>query len=1061
MNNTPILEYYTTVSDRYKRGTATEHTYRGDLQKLIESLVRDIVATNEPKRQECGAPDYIITSKDIPIGFIEAKDVGENLDKVEKSEQLKRYRDSLDNLILTDYLEFRLFRNGEKVTTVTIVEIENGRLKPLKENWSVFEGLIKDFCSYTGQTINNAEKLAKMMAAKARMMEVVIENALIKDQEDEMNPDTSLEQQFAAFKDILIHDIKPSEFADIYAQTIAYGMFAARLHDNTLDTFSRKEAADLIPKSNPFLRKLFQYIAGYDLDSRLVWIVDALADVFRATDIKAILKNFGKSTQMNDPIIHFYETFLSEYNPALRKSRGVWYTPEPVVNFIVRAVDDILKNEFKLKEGLASTETTEIEVKTQFSDKRTKDNVKKGIQKVHKVQILDPATGTGTFLSEVVKHIYKGFSGQEGIWTDYVSKHLLPRLNGFEILMASYAMCHLKLELLLSETGYKAEDNKRLRVYLTNSLEEAVKTQQTLFAEWLSNEAIEANSIKRDTPVMVVIGNPPYSGESANKGDWILKLMEDYKKEPSGGKLKEKNSKWINDDYVKFIRYGEHFIEKTGEGVLAFITNNGYLDNPTFRGMRHNLIQTFNKIYIIDLHGNAKKNELTPDGKADKNVFDIQQGVSIILAIKQKGNKQLAKVYNVDVYGEREFKYNFLWNNTLSTIKFNEIDLKKPYYFFVSKEFKSQGKYEKGFKINELFSINSAGIVTARDATTIDFNKDVIWKRVQDFKELEEEDLRSKYKLGKDVRDWQVNLAKADVIKHFDKKNLRKISYRPFDDRYTFYTGTNKGFYTNPRRDVMVHLLSEDNIALVTCRQQNASYFQHVFVTKLISESCLVSNKTGEIGYIFPLYLNDANKKQTSLELDNNKERIPNLNTEILKKISSSLGIPFTTEKTKGNKSFNPFDVFDYTYAVLHSSKFREKYKELLKIDFPRIPIPNDPIAFFKLVKIGNELREIHLLEGSHFEKIKTTYPVSGNNQVDKIKLEGDKVWINDAQYFGKVNEEAWNYWIGSYQPAQKWLKDRIGEKLEYADIQHYQKIITSLSETLSIMQEIDKVLTV
>lgn len=627
-------QYLDSIHKRYKLGNATEHTFRGDLQQLLESLVPTIRATNEPKRQSCGAPDYILTKKDIPIGFIEAKDIGDkDLDGAKKTgnkEQFDRYKASLNNLIFTDYLNFHLYRDGELITKIAIGEITDKGIKPLTHNFSIFENFIKDFCTHIGQTIKSSKRLAEMMAGKARLLSDVIEKALTSD--EAKDEDSTLKDQMLAFKQILIHDITPKGFADVYAQTIAYGMFAARLHDPTLPTFSRQEAAELIPKSNPFLRKLFGYIAGPDIDDRIKWIVDGLVEIFLACNVEEILKNYGKSTKMEDPIIHFYETFLSEYDPKLRKARGVWYTPAPVVNFIVRAVDDILKTEFNLPQGLADTSKTKIKVDVQG---------KKIEQEVHRVQILDPATGTGTFLAEVVKHIHKKFEGQQGIWSNYVENHLLPRLNGFELLMASYAMAHLKLDLLLTETGYtstgSAQANNRLRVYLTNSLEEHHQDSGTLFANWLSTEANEANRIKRDTPVMCVIGNPPYSGESANKDEWIKNLMEVYKKEPGGKeKLKERNPKWINDDYVKFIRFGSHLIEKNGEGILAFINPHGYLDNPTFRGMRWHLMKTYDKIYTIDLHGNAKKKETAPDGSIDQNVFDIMQGVSINIFVKKK-----------------------------------------------------------------------------------------------------------------------------------------------------------------------------------------------------------------------------------------------------------------------------------------------------------------------------------------------------------------------------------------------------------------------------------------
>ncbi|MGD8748449.1 MAG: N-6 DNA methylase, partial [Balneolaceae bacterium] len=645
-----LSEYIAKINERFKTGISREHSYRGDLQTLLESLLDNVLVTNEPARIECGAPDYILTNKGIPVGYIEAKDIGEPLKGKKHKEQFDRYKDSLPNLIITDYLDFHLYREGEFITSIRIADTDNGTIQPNASTFDQFKDLINDFATHTAQTITSSSKLSKMMAGKARLLSTIIENALNSDAEDNRvneAANNTLREQLDAFKNVLIHDIDAKEFADIYAQTIAYGMFAARLHDPTLDSFSRQEAAQLIPKTNPFLRKLFQYIAGYDLDERIDWIVDALADIFRATDVAALLKDFGKATQQNDPIIHFYETFLAEFDPDLRKSRGVWYTPEPVVNFIVRAVDDILKEEFDLPDGLADTSKTKIKVKVPTHDNRHKNNMVEEEREVHKVQILDPAAGTGTFLAEVINQIYDKFEGQKGIWPSYVENHLIPRLNGFELLMASYAMAHLKLDMLLRETGYTREANQRFRVYLTNSLEEHHPDTGTLFANWLSEEANQANHVKRDTPVMVVMGNPPYSGESKNKGDWIMELMEDYKKEPGGKKkLQERNPKWINDDYVKFMRYGQHFIEENGEGILAFINPHGFLDNPTFRGVRWHLLKTYDKIYTIDLHGNSKRNETTPDDGKDENVFDIQQGVSINIFIKtgKKSTNELGQI---------------------------------------------------------------------------------------------------------------------------------------------------------------------------------------------------------------------------------------------------------------------------------------------------------------------------------------------------------------------------------------------------------------------------------
>jgi predicted helicase len=627
-----IQQYITKIDTLFKTGNAREHSYRGDLQNLIMKILPDVLVTNEPARVACGAPDYVLTRKDVPIGYIEAKDIGVDLKDKKLKEQFDRYKAGLTNLIFTDYLGFHFYKDGEFVTKIEIAKIENGTIIPIPENFEQFTNLIVNFAQTISQTIKSPTKLAQMMAGKAKLMADVIEKSLNADDEKEIR--SSIKSQMLSFQQMLIHDIDNKSFADIYAQTIAYGMFAARYHDPTLPTFSREEAASLIPKSNPFLRKLFQDIAGYDLDNRLVWIVEELVSIFLASDVAQIMKTFGKSTKQEDPVVHFYETFLGEYNPALRKARGVWYTPQPVVNFIVRAVDDILKTEFGLKEGLADTSKIKIKKKaiTQTLGKNAKLKEVETEVEVHKVQILDPATGTGTFLAEVVKHIHKKFEGQQGIWSQYVTNDLIPRLNGFELLMASYAMAHLKMDMLLTETGYKPTDDQRFRIFLTNSLEEAHPDTQTLFSSWLSDEADQANAIKRDAPVMVVMGNPPYSGISSNNGKWISDLIEDYKY-IDGEHFKERKH-WLNDDYVKFMRFGQHFIDKNGSGVLAFINPHGFLDNPTFRGMRWHLLQSFDKIYTIDLHGNTKKNETALDGSVDQNVFDIMQGVSINLFVK-------------------------------------------------------------------------------------------------------------------------------------------------------------------------------------------------------------------------------------------------------------------------------------------------------------------------------------------------------------------------------------------------------------------------------------------
>lgn len=1046
--------YITNINTRYKLGNATEHTFRGDLQQLLESIVPTVQATNEPKRQSCGAPDYILTKNDIPIGFIEAKDIGdkdlEGAKKTGNKEQFDRYRASLNNLIFTDYLDFHLYQNGQFITKIAIGQITPNGIKPLPENFTAFENLIKDFCTHLGQTIKSAKELAQMMAGKARLLSDVIEKALTTDEQNQEN--STLKDQLKAFKDILIHDITPKGFADVYAQTIAYGLFAARLHDPTLPTFSRHEAAELIPRSNPFLRKLFGYIAGPDIDDRIKWIVDSLIDVFLHCNVEEILKNYGKSTKTEDPIIHFYETFLTQYDPALRKARGVWYTPHPVVNFIVRAVDDILKTEFNLPQGLADTSKTKV--------KLTNQQGKKIEQEVHKVQILDPATGTGTFLAEVVKQIHTKFTGQQGIWSSYVEQHLLPRLNGFELLMASYAMAHLQLDLLLTETGYTPTSNQRLRVYLTNSLEESHPDTGTLFASWLSDEANQANHIKRDTPVMCIIGNPPYSGESANKGKWIMGLMEDYKREPGGvEKLKEQNSKFINADEYKFIRYGQHFIEKNGTGILAFINPHGFLDNPTFRGMRWSLLNTFDTIYTLDLHGNTKRNETGPDNSIDQNVFDIMQGVSINIFVKtgKKKSNELGKVLHFDLYGKREFKYEFLKEKTIKSTPFNILTINKPMFFMVKKDLLGQKKYNKGFAVNDIYTLNSLGILSKKDKFITDFNIESITARLNDFIDTEytNEALSIKYKLKlKDNDKW--DLANSRIEIQNTKINQSKFivfNYRCFDKRFIYYDNS---FVARLNNKIMNNM-KYDNISIISTRQLADNNFNHIFLSKLISDQCFISNKTKEGCQVFPLYLyHNSNPNQQAME--GTPTRTPNLNLAIVNEIATALGLVFTNEKEDTPNTFAPIDILDYIYAVLHSPSYREKYKEFLKIDFPRVPYPKDAATFWQLVALGGQIRQIHLLESPVVEQYITQYPVNGNNIVGKPKYDEGKVYINDTQYFNNVTQTAWDFYIGGYQPAQKWLKDRKDRTLELDDIFHYQKIIVALTETARLMNEIDKI---
>ncbi|WP_062326712.1 hypothetical protein [Treponema endosymbiont of Eucomonympha sp.] len=669
-----INQYIAELDKKYCAGNATEHSYRPALQSLFERITSGLSVTNEPKRVACGAPDYIVTRNGIPAGYIEAKDIPVGIHSAENEAQFERYKSSLGNLIITDYISFELFIDGSLTLSATIAQADGENIKADKAQYGAFSELVQMFADYKGKTIADSGALAQIMAAKARLLAAVIVQALPTGEVELLAArGDALADQLNSFRDFLIHSLSQKEFADIFAQTIAYDMFAARLNDASNAEFTRMQAALNIPQSNPFLQKFFQHIAGYDLDDRIRWIVDALADLFNCVAVEDLLKEFGRARQY--PYIHFYETFLAEYDPVMRKGRGVWYTPLPVVRFIVGAADDILKTEFNLPEGLADKSKVALPI--------PQDGGKLKDCEFHRVQILDPATGTGTFLAAVIDKVYEKFVNQQGMWAGYCAEHLIPRLNGFEILMASYAMAHFKLDMKLKETGCR-NSAERLRVFLTNSLDSApLQAAELPFAQWLATESAEARRIKRDVPIMVMLANPPYNVSTQNKNEWIDSLIDVYK---TGLHEKKLN---LDDDYIKFIRYGQYYIDKNKNGIEAYISNNSFVDGITHRQMRKSLLQSFDKIYILNLHGSAKKKECAPDGGKDENVFDIQQGGSINIFIKTGSKKEgdFATGYYHDLYGNRENKYSFLLENKIDSIGWKKLDFNKPYYFFYAKEF--------------------------------------------------------------------------------------------------------------------------------------------------------------------------------------------------------------------------------------------------------------------------------------------------------------------------------------------------------------------------------------
>ncbi len=1041
-----LQKFLSDVSAIYQTGAATEHSYRAALQSLLSSTGDDIIALNEPKRVKCGAPDFIVSQGDIVIGHVEAKDIDIGIRGLKGSNknQQERYRAALPNLIYTNCLDWDFYRDGDLVASVCIADFSMG-VQPKPDQFASLENLLRDFIAQRPQTIASPKELAERMAGKANLIKDVLGKTLTDDEDLQ----SGLTSQFHAFRENLIHDITAEDFADIYAETIAYGMFAARLHDTTLDTFSRQEALELLPKSNPFLRSLFTYVAGYDLDDRIVWIIDDLARVFRACDVGKIMEGFGKLTGQNDPFLHFYETFLAAYNPSKRKARGVWYTPEPVVNFIVRAVDEVLQTEFGLADGLADTSKVTIDWDTGQTDRKGKVHTIK--KEVHRVQILDPATGTGTFLAEVIKQIAPKIQDvAPAMWSQYIEDDLIPRLHGFELLMASYAMCHMKLDMILTEMGYSpTKEPPRLSVYLTNSLEEGEPANQTFpFTQWLSREAKGANTIKRDMPIMCVIGNPPYSGVSSNNGEWAKNLITPYKKEPGGKvKLKERNSKWINDDYVKFIRFAEHMISKTGEGVLGFITNHGYIDSPTFRGMRWHMMQNFDKIYVLDLHGNSNKKEVAPDGSNDVNVFDIMQGVAVLIGVKHAKktgatNKAFvpAEVFHAEFWGARKQKYDRLQQAELNSVSWTKLDPDPKYQMFYPINRKLLETYDAGFDLAQFMPMNQIGFQSHRDGFAVAMDKAVMEKRLNDMLDdrLSDDDLRKRYDLS-DNRDWQVPSARsrAKADRTVDEK-IVPCDYRPFDRRFCMLDETMMDY---PRWSLLKNALSADNFGLNFMRQTKSPSWQHGLVSKFPTPAVFVEIKDGS--NFAPLYAQE----------DLDKTRRVNFDAKLSKKLRAK-----TKDKAHGEP--DELATFDYIYGVLHCPAYRETFAEFLKIDFPRIPWPNTPDEFRDVSAKGAELRKLHLMEPVAIGTTPYPFTGEGDNEVGKPRFEDGHVWINDSRYFADAPAVSWDFYIGGYQPAQKWLKDRKGRALSFEDVKHYQRILKILSETDRIMRTISMELT-
>ena len=946
-----------------------------------------------------------------------------------------------------------------------------------RETWA------KPFRHRIGHVIQTADLLAEELARLARGIRDKAKRLLAAESER-----GALTKLYKAFQTALIHDLTPETFADTYAQTITYGLLTAAISRTEMSEGRHGTAliadnvVDMVPITNPFLKEMLQTFlkaggrkGGIDFDE--LGIQDVV-EVLRGeeTDLPAILRDFGNKTRGEDPVIYFYEHFLGAYNKQLKIQRGVFYTPQPVVSYIVRSVHELLQTEFGLADGLADT-TTWGEMLTRHPEMKLppltdEPGEKRTISPDEPfVQILDPATGTATFLVEVIAVIHRTLVAkwkqqrltdvqQHTAWNDYVPKHLLLRLHAFELMMAPYAIAHMKIGLKLAETGYRFGTEERARIYLTNALEPWVKQLPLIGFDALAHEAAAVNEIKRHKRFTVVIGNPPYSVTSTNFNPFIDGLMDDYKKHVRG----EQGLVALADDYLKFVRLSQKLLAAPNCGVWGMITNHGYLKGVIHRGVRKELLGQFNAMFVLDLHGDSNIGERVPAGKSNENVFDIQQGVAVSIAVRPFGKPSTSTVRHTDLWGNRNEKYADLAFHPISLRKWTDLRPVEPRYFLIPFDDANSAEYEDYPSLKDLMAVNSCGVKTHRDGIVIDCNKKTLVARMSDIAtEHRLELLRERYGIT-DTPNWKLKDAqlkiRADEVPQF----IQHLTYRPFDFRWIYYNPKiiEKGDSKYP---TLRHML-RSNVALLSARIQATGIFDAVFVSKF-----LVEMKTAESSRsctVFPLFLtDDADSPQAKLSNDGLR---PNLNTKILFSWAQKLGV-----KTKGNfdlpAGLTPENILHYAYAVFHSPGYRSRYAEFLKIDFPRLPLTGNLDLFRALARLGGELTALHLLESPKLAQPITEFIVGRNPEVGRVAWADDTVWIDaptcktgatqapGSTGFQGVPEAVWNFHIGGYQVCEKWLKDRKGRTLSPDDISHYQRVVVALNETIRLMAEIDRII--
>ncbi len=1022
----------------------TEHTSRAALEDLLRHFAsaeapHDTTVQHEPKRErDKGAPDFKIKRRGMILGYVEVKEIGANLDKVLKSDQIRRYRELSDNILLTDYLQW-IWIDRERVKGREILAYATdleGRTIHLRPDRAEAVGkLIAAFFSEPPQGIGRAQQLALALAARARLLRDFLTVELARQQVE--HREGRLFALYEVFRTQVFHELTTQEFADAFAQMLAYGLFLARLNAGANETVTLDNVRAHVPGSFRLIRELVRFIEEMNekeyADAR--WIVEEVLSIVNGLDLAAIHEDLSFRQRKaispkvlagdeeehrlfeRDPFIYFYEDFLKAYDPAMRKGRGVYYTPPPIVNFIIRAVDDILKDTFGIRDGLADHS---------------------------RVTVLDFACGTGTFLLEVFERIFDNIGGPDSAKAEpIVREHILRNLFGFEYLIAPYTIAHLKLSQYLKDKGHALHDDERLQVFLTNTLE-PIEPQKNFLLPAITAEVEAAQRVK-EKPILVITGNPPYSGHSKNKGLWITTQIAKYR-EGFPELSKPAQGKWLQDDYVKFIRFAQmkmdggdfECVDNQGDvqsvrmqgvdqGIVGIITNHSYLDNPTFKGMRKSLMETFDQIYILDLHGSAKKQDNAIDGSKDENVFDIRQGVAISLFVKKRGLER--GVWRNDLWGKRLQKYHATASASKRQLAWECLNPERPDWLFKRHDGHAARIYTELWSLRQIFAPvgdPAPGIVTTHDQFAISFTRQEASEKVRTLLASKSEDeARRLFRLCKQAQ-WSYVRAKAELPEIDIKSASRLIEYRPFDDRWTIW---NRNVVVH-RRERVSRYMNERNIAIDVCRVVSGGW-SHAFVINKIADNSFISNRTKERGFIFPLYLDD----------------IENFAPEFRDFLNG-----------RYHHHYTPEEILGYIYAVLHAQSYRSRYAEFLRIDFPRIPFPEARPEFDALSALGSQLVGAHLLRKFPRGSL-AVLQNKGDREVEAVRYvpAEQAVCINKTQFFAPVPQAVWDFHIGGYQVLDKYLKSRKGRVLSLDEITHVAAVANSLAFTIEQMAKIDQ----